>query len=273
VALAAIPIHGQISRALPLAVHHSLGVSPAVQDSSDEESHYTRDVSPAVDAKGKDPEELLNRAIELRPKCAQACWISFVQDLARCCCIGAGHVSVSEESGDRAPDDLTVVPIRLDAITVLLTCIVLGMQVYKYPPTTGEITLAGGVDSISSSSHPVLGTLLHSSVFRNEIVGELEETKRHAYLDAVDVLSCPLHRGVHSEAQNASRRHGSQKKFEKDVLNHDPSSWFPIIAAWEIIMRADQCMCHLQFDGVTGGGFHDLINAITVHAISLGRGF
>jgi len=37
----------------------------------------------------------------------------------------------------------------------------------------------------------------------------------------------------------------------------------------QTIMRADQCMCHLQFDGVSGGGFHDLINAITVHTISL----
>lgn len=88
---------------------------------------------------------------------------------------------VSEESGDRIPDNLTVVPIRLDADTVLLTCIVLGMQVYKYSPITGEITLAGCVGSISSSSHPVLGTLLHYSVFRNEIVDELEEIKRHAY--------------------------------------------------------------------------------------------
>jgi len=70
------------------------------------------------------------------------------------------------------------------------------------------------------------------------------------------------------EAQNAGLRDGSQKKFEKYVLNHDPSSWFLMIAAWEIIMRADQCMCHLQFDSVTGGGFHDLINATTVHAIS-----
>lgn len=32
-------------------------------------------------------------------------------------------------------------------------------------------------------------------------------------------------------------------------------------------MRADQCMCHLQFDGVSGGGFNDLINAITVRTI------
>jgi len=84
VALAAIPIHGQISRALPLAVYHSLGVSPAVQDSSDEESHYTRDVSPAVHAKRKDPEELLNRAFDMQSKrtFVQASWISFVQDLA-----------------------------------------------------------------------------------------------------------------------------------------------------------------------------------------------
>jgi len=107
VALAAIPIHGQISRALPLAVYHSLAVSPAVQDSSDEESHYARDVSPAVHAKRKDPEELLNRAFDMQSKrtFAQACWISFVQDLAKCGCIGAGHLSVSEESGVQIPDD------------------------------------------------------------------------------------------------------------------------------------------------------------------------
>jgi len=41
----------------------------------------------------------------------------------------------------------------------------MGMQVYKYNPTEGEIALAGGVGSVSSSGHQVLGCLLHYNAF------------------------------------------------------------------------------------------------------------
>jgi len=152
-----------ISFALPKRLYESLGVSPAVQTDS------------------SSSRELLNGAIQLRPKrtFAQACWISFVQDLAMCTCVRPKDLHVSEESGDRIPDDLTVAPIRVDAITVLLICIAMGMQVYKYSPTTGEIVLAGRVGSISSSSHPLLGTLLHYGVYMNHSAGGSEAIERN----------------------------------------------------------------------------------------------
>lgn len=96
-------------------------------------------------------------------------------------CLLPDDICTREESGDRIPDDLTVAPTRVDAMTVLLSCIAMGMQVFKYSPTTHEITLAGGVGSISSSIHPVLGGLLHYSVFSDVPTIGLEAAKRHAH--------------------------------------------------------------------------------------------
>lgn len=94
-------------------------------------------------------------------------------------CLRPQDVCIKAERGDRIPEDLTVAPNRVDAITVMLTCIAMGMQVSRYSPTTGEITLAGGVGRVSSSMHPVLGCLLHYSVFSDEPTIGLEIVRRH----------------------------------------------------------------------------------------------
>ena len=150
--------------ALPPSVYSTLGINPTIK----------------VDV-AKPSQDLWLRAIQLRPNrtAMQACWITFVQDLIKCACILPDGVDVREESGDRIPDDLTVAPARVDALTVMLVCIAMGMQVYKFSPTTGEITLSGGLGSISTSSHPVLGTLLHYSVFLSEPQDGFEAVRRH----------------------------------------------------------------------------------------------
>ena len=136
-----------INFVLPPSVYSALGVSPAVLI-------------------GKSARDLWPHATKLREQrtTAQGCWISFIEDLVEFTCVRPGDLGLSEESGDRVPDDLTVRPTRVDAISVLLMCIATGMQVYKYNPTEGEIALAGSVGSISSSNHQVLGCLLHCNV-------------------------------------------------------------------------------------------------------------
>ena len=89
-------------------------------------------------------------------------------------------ICTKEESGDRIPDDLTVAPTRVDCMTILLSSIAMGMQVFRYSPTTGEIVLGGSSGSISSSNHPVLGGLLHYSVF-SEAQSSVKLTPRHAH--------------------------------------------------------------------------------------------
>ncbi|KAL8720122.1 MAG: hypothetical protein Q9225_002967 [Loekoesia sp. 1 TL-2023] len=147
---------------LPSSIHSSLEISPTIQ----------------VDRPSK---ELYDRAIKTRPrrKSTQGCWVSFVQDLAMSCCLRPEDIGQREESADRIPDDLTVAPARVDCMTVLLSCIAMGMQVFKYSPTTGEITLGGGSGSVSSSIHPILGGLLHYSVFSNEPVVAISDVRRH----------------------------------------------------------------------------------------------
>lgn len=148
--------------ALPPSVYQNLGISSTIQ------------VNPPS-------KEIWNRALKTRShrNSSQACWISLLQDLAQSSCLSESDVCIREESGDRIPEDLTVAPGRVDCMTVLLSCIAMGMQVFKYSPTTGEVTLGGGVGSISSSIHPVLGGLLHYSVFADEPTIGLEAVQRH----------------------------------------------------------------------------------------------
>lgn len=120
--------------ALPASLYSALGISPTVRANTPSQ-------------------ELWMKALSLRERrshSAQGCWVSFVQDLVMFNCIRPDDMSVKEESGDRIPDDLTVAPTRVDAISVMLTSIAMGMQVFRYSPTTGEIALGGGVGGISS---------------------------------------------------------------------------------------------------------------------------
>lgn len=150
--------------ALPAPLYSALGVQSTVQ----------------VDPPSR---ELWTRAMITRPKrtVTQACWISFIQDLVKSDCIKSDGICLKEESGDRIPEDLTVAPTRVDAITVMLVCVAMGMQVSKYAPTTGEISMAGGLGGISSAIHPVLGRLLHYNVFASDPIIGLETARRHGH--------------------------------------------------------------------------------------------
>lgn len=148
--------------ALPASIYTALGVSPTVR----------------VDTPSPQVWHDASKIRENR-KSSQGCAISFLQDLAMFTCLRPEDVCVRDESGDRIPEDLTVAPTRVDTITVLLTCIAMGMQVFRYSPTTGEITLAGGVGGVSSSAHPVLGCILHYSVLSSEPNIGIETARRH----------------------------------------------------------------------------------------------
>ena len=149
--------------ALPSSVYRSLCVSPSVQ------------IDPH-----KPNGELVVRARKLRSgrNLMQGCWISFVQDLIMSDCISEELIDMREGSGDRIPDDLTVAPMRVDGITVMLVCVAMGMRVYQFSPT-GEITLSGGIGSISSSKHPVLGALLHYSNFLDQPIAGFDIARLH----------------------------------------------------------------------------------------------
>ncbi|CAF9922181.1 MAG: hypothetical protein HETSPECPRED_004987 [Heterodermia speciosa] len=154
---------------LPRSVYAGLGINSTIR------------IDPTVMATSAS-RMMLDRARETRPRrtSAQACWISLLQDLAAAGCLVPEDICTREESGDRIPDDLTVAPTRVDCMTILLTSIAMGMQVFRYSPTTGEIVLGGSSGSISSSNHPVLGGLLHYSVFSEE-PSSTERTKHHAH--------------------------------------------------------------------------------------------
>ena len=105
------------------------------------------------------------RETRLQQTSTQASRVLLLRDLVAVGCLRPDYICTWEEVGDRIPDDLTVAPIKVDCMTILLCSIALGMQVFRYSPTAGEIVLGGRTGSISSSKHPVLGCLLHYNVF------------------------------------------------------------------------------------------------------------
>ena len=148
--------------ALPASIYSALDVSPTVH----------------VDTPSPEVWHVANKNPRIRNP-SQACWISFVQDLVMFTCLCPEDVCVKEESGHRIPDDLTVAPTRVDTITVMLTCIAMGMQVSKYSPMTGDITLAGAVGGVYSSVHPALGCLLHYRISSKQTALDFETASRH----------------------------------------------------------------------------------------------
>ena len=151
---------------LPHSVYGSMGIYSAVRIHRTLNSRTIRD-----------------RARETRPRrtSAQACWISLLQDLTVAGCLMPEDMCTREESGDRIPDDLTVAPTRVDCLTILLSSIAMEMQVFRYSPSSGEVVLGGSSGSISSSNHPVLGGLLHYTVFSEEPSGIERINHHHAH--------------------------------------------------------------------------------------------
>jgi hypothetical protein len=131
-----------ITFAFPMPLYESLGVSPAI----------------LVEASSDDLWVKASRLKATRTT-TQGSWVSFVQDMLPCLrprCLG-----LRWESGDRIPDDLTVAPAQVDALTVMLLSVASGLQLSKYSPATGEIGMSGRLGAVTSSIHPVLGVLLH----------------------------------------------------------------------------------------------------------------
>ena len=149
--------------ALPDSVYASLGVTPTVHVSS---VTGTGRVARAMNDASATLHERAKRLISNRRVSEQAGWVTMVQDIAATDSLPLSYC-LRQESGDRIPEDLTVAPIRVDALTILLTGLAMEMQVFRYSPTMGEVYLTGPLGSISSSIHPVLGGLTHYSAFRD----------------------------------------------------------------------------------------------------------
>lgn len=152
-----------IAFTLPPKLYTALGLNATVQ----------------VDTPAKEVYDVAKKTQQRRGP-GQACWVSLIQDLVQYGLLETENICLKEESADRVPEDLTVAPTRVDAITILLSSVATGMQVFKYSPTSGEVTLGGGTGSISSSLHPVLGGLLHYSVFSDHPAIGLEKARMHS---------------------------------------------------------------------------------------------
>ena len=95
-------------------------------------------------------------------RCSEACWVSFARQISQVAPL-AIRVSLILRDTDRLPSDLYVVPMQVSLRDVVAFGLLMGMTI-----TTGDITkleMTGPSGCIRSSTHPLMGTLIHFSAF------------------------------------------------------------------------------------------------------------
>lgn len=103
----------------------------------------------ATDAKSKPP-----------TLAGEASWVSFIRAVQSSSGESLRYTMI-EGDADRCPSDLPVVPIQLSLRDVIALGIMAGMECTDFSFQAQSISMQGDAGTITSSRHPVLGTLLH----------------------------------------------------------------------------------------------------------------
>ena len=68
---------------------------------------------------------------------------------------------ILEDDADRCPSDLSVVPMQVSLRDIVVMGIMAGMTVSSADLHTGSLSMAGSAGSITSSKHPIMGSIIH----------------------------------------------------------------------------------------------------------------
>ncbi|KAI4180403.1 MAG: hypothetical protein L6R41_007262, partial [Letrouitia leprolyta] len=93
----------------------------------------------------------------------EASWVSFVRAVQYSSGESLRYTMI-EGDADRCPSDLPVVPIQLSLRDVIVLAIMAGMECTDFSFQAQSISMQGDAGTITSSRHPVLGTLLHFAI-------------------------------------------------------------------------------------------------------------
>ena len=90
----------------------------------------------------------------------EASWASFTR-IVQYSCNRSLRFEIIEGDADRCPSDLSVVPMQVSLRDIIVMGIMAGMKVSNADLETGSLSMVGSAGSITSSKHPILGSIIH----------------------------------------------------------------------------------------------------------------
>ncbi|QYT02235.1 hypothetical protein H0G86_009241 [Trichoderma simmonsii] len=93
---------------------------------------------------------------------SEACWVAFARQVSHVC-PSAVRVGLMAGDADRLPADIPVVPMQVSLRDIIALGLMIGMNIQVV--SHDYIEMSGPFGFIKSSSHPILGTLIHFSAF------------------------------------------------------------------------------------------------------------
>lgn len=91
---------------------------------------------------------------------SEACWVAFARQVSHVC-PSAVRVGLMAGDADRLPADIPVVPMQVSLRDIVALGLMIGMKIQAV--SVDHIEMSGPFGFIKSSSHPILGTLIHFS--------------------------------------------------------------------------------------------------------------
>ncbi|KAL7786857.1 hypothetical protein V8C43DRAFT_289637 [Trichoderma afarasin] len=93
---------------------------------------------------------------------SEACWVAFARQVSHVC-PSAVRVGLMAGDADRLPADIPVVPMQVSLRDIIALGLMIGMNIQE--ASKDYIEMSGPFGFIKSSSHPILGSLIHFSAF------------------------------------------------------------------------------------------------------------
>lgn len=93
---------------------------------------------------------------------SEACWVAFARQVSHVC-PSAVRVGLMAGDADRLPADIPVVPMQVSLRDIIALSLMIGMKIQA--ASEDRIEMSGPFGFIKSSSHPILGSLIHFSAF------------------------------------------------------------------------------------------------------------
>ncbi|KAF3076385.1 hypothetical protein CFAM422_001472 [Trichoderma lentiforme] len=93
---------------------------------------------------------------------SEACWVAFARQVSHVC-PSAVRVGLMAGDADRLPADIPVVPMQVSLRDIIALGLMIGMKIQAV--SEDHIEMSGPFGFIKSSSHPILGSLIHFSAF------------------------------------------------------------------------------------------------------------
>ncbi|KAH0526653.1 hypothetical protein TsFJ059_009950 [Trichoderma semiorbis] len=93
---------------------------------------------------------------------SEACWVAFARQVSHVC-PSAVRVGLMAGGADRLPADIPVVPMQVSLRDVIALGLMIGMRIQA--ASVDHFEMSGPFGFIKSSSHPILGSLIHFSAF------------------------------------------------------------------------------------------------------------